>query len=96
MVLDHGASGPVEKEDPLAEARNSRMGLVLFFIYAAIYAAFVIVAAFRPQVMKQTPLWGVNLAILWGFGLIVGAFLLAILYGWLCRATNAEQGKAGG
>ena len=93
MVFDHGPSGPAEKENPLAEARNSRIGLILFFLYAAIYAAFVISAAFRPDLMRSTPLWGVNLAILWGFGLILGAFILAILYGWLCRSSATPVGK---
>jgi uncharacterized membrane protein (DUF485 family) len=93
MVLDHGPASPVEKDDPLAEARNSRIGLTLFFFYATVYAAFVIVAAFRPDVMKTTPLWGVNLAILWGFGLILGAFMLALLYGWLCRAIALAPRK---
>jgi uncharacterized membrane protein (DUF485 family) len=95
MVLDHGPSSPAAPEDTLAQARNSRIGLVLFFLYAAVYAAFVIMAAFRPEAMKFTPLWGVNLAILWGFGLIIGAFILSILYGWLCRASSPVNGKGG-
>ncbi len=95
MVLDHGSSSPTEKADPATEARNSRIGLVLFFLYAVVYAAFVILAAFRPDLMKLTPLWGVNVAILTGFGLIIGAFLLSILYGWLCRfAAPASTAKA--
>lgn len=97
MVLDHGPSGYVERVDPRVEAKNSRIGLVLFIFYATIYAAFVVVAAFRPDLMKMTPLWGVNLAILWGFGLILGAFILSILYGWLCRSTSpASSGKGDG
>lgn len=97
MVLDHGSSGPEVKEDPVTQARNSRLGLALFFLYAIVYAAFVLVAAFQPDLMRRTPLGGVNLAILCGFGLIVGAFLLSISYGWLCRTSatvNAqERGK---
>jgi uncharacterized membrane protein (DUF485 family) len=37
--------------------------------------------------MEITPLWGVNLAILYGFGLIVAALALALIYAWLCRAN---------
>lgn len=97
MVLDHGPSAPAEEDSLATTSRNSRIGLVLFFLYAIIYAAFVMASAFRPDWMKQTPLWGVNLAILSGFGLIVGAFLLSILYGWLCRSSapmaNKERGE---
>lgn len=96
MVLDHGSSSPTEKADPATEARNARIGLVLFFLYAAVYAVFVTLAAFRPDLMKATPLWGVNGAILYGFGLIIGAFVLSILYGWLCRTsapTSSDKGN---
>jgi uncharacterized membrane protein (DUF485 family) len=35
--------------------------------------------------MEETPFAGLNLAILYGLALIVGAFVLSIIYGWLCR-----------
>ena len=38
--------------------------------------------------MEWTPVAGINLAILYGFGLIVAALVLALLYGWLCRAGD--------
>lgn len=96
MVLDHGPPGTGEVEHVATTTRNARVGLVLFFLYAIVYAAFVMAAAFRPDWMKQTPLWGVNLAILSGFGLIIGAFVLSILYGWLCRNAATEGSREGG
>lgn len=96
MVLDHGPSASVEEGSHATTSRNSRIGLVLFFLYAIVYAAFVLAAAFRPDWMKQTPLWGVNLAILSGFGLIIGAFVLSILYGWLCRNSAPIANREGG
>jgi hypothetical protein len=50
----------------------------------AFYAAFVILTAFAADWM-QTQIAGVNIAIYSGFGLILGAFLLALVYLWLCR-----------
>jgi uncharacterized membrane protein (DUF485 family) len=70
--------------------RNSRIGLALFFIYLAFYAGFVLLAAFSPKTMERTPWAGVNLAIWYGFALILAAFVLAVLYGVLCR-TNVDQ-----
>ena len=81
-------SGPApdqEPEDVATSIRNSRIGLVLFFIYTAAYATFIALNAFRPSLMEETPLAGLNVAILYGLGLIFGAFLMALLYGWLCR-----------
>jgi uncharacterized membrane protein (DUF485 family) len=74
--------------------RNSRIGIVLFFIYLAIYAGFVLLAAFSPATMRRTPLAGVNVAIWYGFGLIAGALVLALLYGWLCRVEQPNPSDA--
>jgi uncharacterized membrane protein (DUF485 family) len=74
--------------------RNSRIGLALFAVYLVFYGGFVLLAAFSPQTMEATPLAGVNLAIWYGFGLIAAAILLALIYGWTCRAS--AQSKEGG
>jgi uncharacterized membrane protein (DUF485 family) len=68
--------------------RNTRFGLVLFFIYLAFYAGFVLLAAFSPATMERTPWAGVNLAIWYGFALIAAAFMLALIYGALCRTSE--------
>jgi uncharacterized membrane protein (DUF485 family) len=76
------------------QSRNARVGLWLFFIYLAIYAVFVLLAAFSPATMQRTPLAGVNFAIWYGFGLIAGAFVMALLYGWLCRVEQPTRSDA--
>ena len=84
--IDHGTNLPDTSETPGTAARNSRYGLALFAVYLVLYGSFVGVNAFAPEVMERTPIAGVNLAILSGFGLIGAAFLLAMVYGWLCWA----------
>jgi uncharacterized membrane protein (DUF485 family) len=74
--------------------RNSRIGLALFTLYLVFYGGFVLVAAFAPQLMEATPLAGVNVAVWYGFGLIGAAILLALIYGWACRASG-EAAKRG-
>lgn len=76
---------PREQECATTMARNARVGLVLFAVYLAFYAAFVVLVAFAADWM-QTEIAGVNVAIYSGFGLIVGAFVLALVYLWLCRS----------
>jgi uncharacterized membrane protein (DUF485 family) len=68
--------------------RNARIGLILFFVYLAFYGGFVLLAAFSPATMEWLPWSGVNLAIWYGFALIAGALLLALLYGFLCRSSD--------
>jgi len=72
-------------------ARNTRQGLVLFVVYLAFYAAFVLINAFRPTWMDTAVAGGINLAVWYGFGLIAGALVVALIYGWLCR-SDSEQG----
>jgi uncharacterized membrane protein (DUF485 family) len=78
------------------QRRNARYGFWLFLVYLALYAGFVLLAAFSPATMERTPLAGVNLAIWYGFGLIVAALALALIYGWLCRIEVGATTAAGG
>jgi uncharacterized membrane protein (DUF485 family) len=84
---DRDATGASE----IAEPGNARLGLWLFLVYVILYGGFMGLAAFAPQVMAKKPFGGVNLAILYGLGLIVAAFVLALVYAVLCRR---EGGRA--
>ncbi len=71
---------------------NRRLGLWLFAAYATLYAVFVLIAAVRVDLLDAT-IGGLNLAIWGGFGLIVLAVLLALIYVPMCRdesVTNRE------
>lgn len=89
--LDHGATHPREVEDMVLAARNARYGMVLFIIYLLIYGGFVAISAFWPEIMAREALFGVNLAIVYGFTLIATAMFLALVYTWLCRAKAASD-----
>lgn len=87
--------------DPTASAveatrlHNAKLGMLHFAVYLAFYLGFVLINAFRPEWMETIVLAGLNLAIVYGFGLIVAALLLALLYGRLCR-TVPVAGSPGG
>jgi uncharacterized membrane protein (DUF485 family) len=84
-----------ENEKSMA-TRNSRIGMVLFLVYLALYGGFVFLNAFAADVMELQPLAGVNLAILYGFGLIVAALVLALIYGLACTSADEEPASHGG
>jgi len=71
-----------------AGSASSRIGLGLFWIYVLLYAGFMALVLFRPDLLSLRPFGGVNLAIAYGMGLIAGAFLLAIVYMAACRAVE--------
>ncbi|QDT48109.1 hypothetical protein Pan258_21490 [Symmachiella dynata] len=70
--------------------RNARIGMVLFCVYLLLYGGFVFLNAFAPETMEVLPFAGVNLAILYGFGLIIAAVLLALIYGWMCQPDDED------
>ena len=60
--------------------RASRTGIVLFWVYVALYGGFMALVLARPDLLALRPFGGVNLAITTGMGLIVAAFVLAVVY----------------
>jgi uncharacterized membrane protein (DUF485 family) len=71
----------------------SRLGLFLFWVYVALYGGFMGLVLVRPDLLSRRPFGGVNLAILYGMGLIVAAFVLAVVY-MLLRAGRREEPRA--
>lgn len=67
---------------------NQRLGLMLFAVYLVLYVGFMLLCAFAPAVMEWRPTGTLNLAILYGFGLIIAALILAVLYGTMCRSET--------
>jgi uncharacterized membrane protein (DUF485 family) len=86
----HEPSAHQEHHDPVALAYNTRLGLWLFALYFVAFAAFVVINAATPQWMDRVIVAGLNQAIVYGFALIAGAFVLAIVYACLCK-TPREQ-----
>ena len=74
----------------------NRFGLILFAIYLTIYAGFVLINAIAPSLMESTPVAGLNLAILYGFGLIITAFVLSIFYGIVSGQRDRRSDNDGG
>ena len=72
---------------------NARIGTILLLVYLVFYGGFVLVNTFQPQWMDVVPALGVNLAVWSGFGLIGLAFLLSLLYAWLCRGTGNTDSR---
>jgi len=82
--------------DEAASPRRTRLGLCLFAIYLALYVGFVALNALAPDRMSWTPLWGINVAVLYGLGLILAAFGLSLVYEVLCRRIERLDAREGG
>lgn len=73
--------GPLEEDK--SEDYKTRVGLWMFLFYSIIYGIFVAINVFSPTTMEKT-IGGLNLAILYGFGLIVLALIQAVIYNHMC------------
>ena len=80
------------------ETKSNPLGMKLFCVYLVIYTGFVLINALYPELMEWTPLAGLNLAVLYGFALIIIAFVLSVLYGILAgrRDNDANSSDRGG
>ena len=74
---------------------NARLGLWLFAIYLLMYLGFVLLSAFAASTMERPILAGLNLAIVYGFGLIIGALVMALIYGAFCKRETDTAGTLG-
>lgn len=91
--MDHGCNQR-QAEDPTAVAWNQRLGLWLFAVYALTYAAFLLVCIGGGEWLLATWLGGLSNAVVMGFGLIVLAVLVALVYGMACRTTELSESNA--
>ncbi len=91
MLHEHAnqETGP----DKAAE-KKSKLGVKLFLFYTLIYFGFVIIGVFYPDLMGTYIIGGQNLAIVYGFGLIILAIIMGFLYNWMC--TRLENKMNGG
>lgn len=75
--------------DDAASEFKTRLGLILFVLYGLVYACFVAINTINPKAMGQLVFAGLNLAVVFGFGLIVLAIVMGLIYHVIC--TRAED-----
>ena len=84
-------SGP----DPAAEYKT-RLGVRMFLFYAVIFTAFVGINVASPVLMELEVFMGLNLAVVYGFGLIIVALVMALIYNAKCTSRETEMNAQGG
>ena len=80
--MHHGPA--VELGVDNAAKKKSKLGVILFFIYFTVYAGFVTIGVVDYELMGKIVLGDQNLAVVYGFGLIIFAILLGLYYNWQC------------
>jgi uncharacterized membrane protein (DUF485 family) len=73
-----------------AQEYKSRLGVRMFIVYALIYAGFVAINVISPLAMEKIVFMGLNLAVVYGFGLIIIALIMALIYNRACSMKEKE------
>jgi uncharacterized membrane protein (DUF485 family) len=60
--------------------RPDPLGILLFGFYSVVYAGYILISTFFPEAAAAPFLAGVNVAVIYGVGLIVLALVLAVIY----------------
>ena len=83
----HEPAAPAGKD--YAVAYKTRLGVWMFVCYCLFYAGFVAINLLSAPLMERIVLWGLNLATVYGFALIIVALILAMIYNTLCNRQEA-------
>jgi len=87
----HEPAEPVEKDNAIP--KKTRLGVILFIVYTLIYSGFVAIGLIDPELMGVKVIGGQNLAIIYGFGLILLAIVMGFIYNYFCTKFENEMNK---
>ena len=87
----HEPAAEIGKDN--AAAKKSKLGVKLFIVYTIIYAGFVIIGLTKPELMGLQLVGGQNMAIIYGFGLIILAIIMGFVYNYFCTRMENKMNK---
>jgi uncharacterized membrane protein (DUF485 family) len=90
----HGPAAKLETDH--AAAKKAKLGIKLFIFYILIYAGFVVIGLVDPELMGLHIIGKQNLAIVYGFGLIVLAIVMGFIYNAMCSRLEDKMNIKGG
>ncbi len=85
--MSHGPAVEWKKDN--ASAAKTRLGVIMVLIYTLIYSGFILINVIKPKIMK-TDVGSLNVAIIYGFGLIITALVQAFIYNIICNRMEEK------
>lgn len=89
--MDHGPA--VQLGEDKASAAKSKLGIYLFIFYSLVYSGFVLINTIAPKTMGVHVFCGLNLAVVYGFGLIILAIVMGLIYNHICTGLENKLNK---
>ena len=69
-----------------------KLGLWMFSFYLLLYGGFIVINVVNPKLMS-TDIRSLNLAIVYGFSLIIIALIMALIYNFLSSRSEKKYNK---
>ena len=82
--------------DDKASDYKEKLGIYLFIVYCIVYAGFVAINTVSPKLMGVIVFAGLNLACVYGFGLIILAIIMGVIYNAMCTAAEDRMNTTAG
>jgi uncharacterized membrane protein (DUF485 family) len=76
-----------------ASKKKTKLGIILFTVYAVVYGCFVVIGLSYTHLMSVKVFAGLNLAVVYGMGLIVLAAVMGYIYSLVCSAMEDKMEK---
>ena len=77
-----------------AAKKKARLGIRMFIVYTLVYAGFVFIGITWPEIMGLQVISDQNLAIVYGFGLIILAIIMGFIYNYFCTRMENKMNKS--
>ena len=90
--MEHGPAS--EWKEDKSVGFKTKLGLIMIAIYTVVYFTFIIIAVASPQLMAKD-VGGLNLAIVYGFGIIILAIIQALIYNFASSRHEKNNGESG-
>ena len=90
-MAGHGSAS--EWGEDKASGYKAKLGIYLFIVYCIVYAGFVAINTVSPKLMGVIVFAGLNLAVVYGFGLIILAIVMGLIYNAMCTAAEDRMNK---
>lgn len=75
--------------------KKTRLGIIMFVAYMTVYAGFVFIGMMFPRVLGARFIFGQNLAVTYGIGLILLAVIMGLVYNFFCTRYENTMNKEG-
>ncbi len=83
----------VELGVDLASKKKSRLGIILFLVYAAVYTGYAYIGVAHTELLSVKAIGNVNLSIVYGFGIILLAIVMGFVYSLICTKMENEMNR---